>query len=181
MGWRGRGWKETWNKFTVKTYSMNKRVLQWMYCLMLCCNVQWWAHPIGPAESTSLSMSRPLIITYTPLLRGPSTFFSEIDGSMDTNQTASDASRWWYCVWEIHSHALSFSTAIQLFRSELIKGDQEQLGEDTHTPGTLQSSKSSSQVLDPLMPSLSNFCAVEKPGMPCNTHTHTHRHRHTHK
>lgn len=27
----------------------------------------------------------------------------------------------------------------------------------------------SSQVLDPLMPSLSSFCAVEKPGIPCKT------------
>lgn len=35
-----------------------------------------------------------------------------------------------------------------------------------HTPGTLQSSKMSSQVLDPLMPSLSTFCAVENPGIP---------------
>lgn len=33
-------------------------------------------------------------------------------------------------------------------------------------PGTLQSSKISSAVLDPLMPSLSSFCAVEKPGIP---------------
>ena len=33
-------------------------------------------------------------------------------------------------------------------------------------PGTLQSSNTSSQVLDPLMPSLSNFWLVEKPSMP---------------
>lgn len=38
-----------------------------------------------------------------------------------------------------------------------------------HTPGTLQSSKISSQVLEPLMPSLSSFCAVEKPGIPYKT------------
>lgn len=42
-----------------------------------------------------------------------------------------------------------------------------------HTPGTLQSSKMSSQVLDPLMPSLSSFCAVENPGIPYKTHIHT--------
>lgn len=34
-------------------------------------------------------------------------------------------------------------------------------------PGTLQSSKINSQVLDPLIPSLSSFCAVLKPGVPC--------------
>lgn len=33
-------------------------------------------------------------------------------------------------------------------------------------PGILQSSKTSSAVLDPLMPSLSSFWAVEKPGIP---------------
>ena len=32
--------------------------------------------------------------------------------------------------------------------------------------GTSQSSKTSSQVLDPLIPSLSNFCAVENPFIP---------------
>ena len=94
---------------------------------------QSWAHPIGPAASTSLSMSRPLIITYTPLLRGPRMFFSEKNRSMVTYQTARYASRSWFCVWEIHSHAVSFSTAFQLFRLELIKGDREQLGADTHT------------------------------------------------
>lgn len=41
-----------------------------------------------------------------------------------------------------------------------------------HTPGTLQSSKTSSQVLDPLMPSLSSFCAVENPGIPYKTYIH---------
>ena len=34
-------------------------------------------------------------------------------------------------------------------------------------PGTLQSSKMSSAVLDPLMPSLSNLIPVLKPGVPC--------------
>lgn len=40
-----------------------------------------------------------------------------------------------------------------------------------HKPGILQSSKISSQVLDPRMPSLSSFCAVEKPGIPYRKHT----------
>lgn len=40
-----------------------------------------------------------------------------------------------------------------------------------HKPGILQSSKISSQVLDPRMPSLSSFCAVEKPGIPYKTQT----------
>lgn len=35
-----------------------------------------------------------------------------------------------------------------------------------HLPGTLQSSKTSSQVLEPLMPSLSSFLEVLKPGIP---------------
>ncbi len=42
-----------------------------------------------------------------------------------------------------------------------------------HTPGILQSSKISSQVLDPLMPSLSSFCAVENPGIPYKIHINT--------
>lgn len=36
-------------------------------------------------------------------------------------------------------------------------------------PGILQSSNNSSAVLDPLMPSLSSFWAVEKPGIPFKT------------
>ena len=43
-------------------------------------------------------------------------------------------------------------------------------------PGTLQSSKINSQVLDPLMPSLSSFCAVENPGIPYRKVTYTHFH-----
>lgn len=35
-----------------------------------------------------------------------------------------------------------------------------------HLPGTLQSSKTSSQVLEPLMPSLSSFSEVLNPGIP---------------
>ena len=38
-------------------------------------------------------------------------------------------------------------------------------------PGTLQSSNMSSQVLDPRIPSLSSFCAVWNPSMPCRTKT----------
>lgn len=34
------------------------------------------SYPTGPAASTSLSISKPLIITYTPLFREPNTFFS---------------------------------------------------------------------------------------------------------
>ena len=39
----------------------------------------------------------------------------------------------------------------------------------TFSGGIAQSSNTSSQVLEPRMPSLSSFCAVEKPGMPFST------------
>ena len=39
----------------------------------------------------------------------------------------------------------------------------------TFSSGTSQSSKTSSQVFEPRIPSLSSFCAVEKPGIPFST------------
>lgn len=55
-----------------------------------------WTHPIGPDASTSLSRSKPLIITYTPLFNGPRMFSSTTQTrkakKFDQNKTKSNIS-----------------------------------------------------------------------------------------
>lgn len=45
-----------------------------------------WTNPTGPAASTSLSRSKPLIITYTPLFNEPRTFSSVVNQSKTVSE-----------------------------------------------------------------------------------------------